>query len=423
MIIQLDVFNFKAHRAVRIPLSNYQLLVGPNGSGKSTVFDAILFVHNALVNGLESALGATGAESLQELTHCGHGGPVGFSFAFQRENWPILRYTTTYRQDESEGVVMDSEAVTLLRTGSDVNVPGTVPGTQLGFDLFRDTEEGGQVDMLRKHATVRTPNWQRILYKTSTGADTYLRVGTQQFESDAYQVQTQLSGPKQFTLKYTPPTAGFEFANWIKQTLMTAPSRIQLDITAIRQSGALGKSGQSLSDDGDNFTNVVHQFRNSDAFGFARWLEHVREYFSEIREIVTEARPVDKRQVVYIRTIDNTKIPQYLLSDGTLRFLALTLLAHRQSTPKLLLIEEPENGLHPSAIEGVLSPFKEIDPERQVIFASHSPVVLANFKLRDVIVFKKANFGTELVRGDTHPVLEKWVGDIDESELLAAGIF
>jgi len=88
-----------------------------------------------------------------------------------------------------------------------------------------------------------------------------------------------------------------------------------------------------------------------------------------------------------------------------------------------LLIEEPENGLHPSAIEGVLQPFKTTDPNQQVIFASHSPIVLANFKLDDVLVFRKRSSGTELVRGKDHPQLQEWVGDIDPTTLLAAGIF
>ncbi|MBU1637161.1 AAA family ATPase, partial [bacterium] len=372
MITQLDILNFKAHRAVRIPLSNYQLFVGPNGTGKSTAFDAILFVHNALNESIEYALDKTNAESLIELTHCGRGDSIGFSFALQKEGWPALRYTTLFRQDPIEGVVVDAESVAALVQGKDISIPGATPDTQLSFELFERTDEFEELRHLKSHATRNSEAWKRIVYRTTTGADTYKRIYDDASAQDSYAIQTNLAGPKQFTLKFLPFSPGFEYANWIKEYLLKAPSRIQLDIESIRLSGAPGKSGSSLSDNGDNFANVVATFESTSKDSYRNWIRHINEYFPEISGIQVEVKPEDKRRVFYVVTREGTKVPHYLLSDGTLRFMALTLLAYHENGSRFLMIEEPENGLHPTAIEGVLEPFKSVDPKQQVAFASHS---------------------------------------------------
>jgi predicted ATPase len=220
-----------------------------------------------------------------------------------------------------------------------------------------------------------------------------------------------------------PDEKGYEYSNWIKEYLLNAPLRIQLDIESVKTSGSPEKSSELLSESGDNFANVALQFQRNNPDGFGQWVEHIHEFLPEFSGVETLIKPENQRRLVRIITGDGARIPQYLLSDGTLRFMVLTLLAFQPTAPRIMLIEEPENGLHPSAIEGVIDPLKTADPDQQVIFASHSPIVLANFKLKDVLVFRKTEFGTELVRGKDHPVLEDWVGDLDTSSLLASGIF
>lgn len=424
MIIQLDIFNFKALRAVRLPLREYQLLVGPNGSGKSSVFDAVLLVRDSLRGeGPEQTIRATGAETLNELTHCAEGGVIGLSFVLKRESWPYLRYTLVIGHEESRGVIVEAEALTRLTDGEDYQITDGREEESVNFDLFRHTDAAVQVEKLRKHASRKTKNWQRILYKTATGADNFGRLALDASGKKFWSVQTLLSGKKQLTLKYAPSEKGMEYANWVKETLLTVPMRVQLDIAAVRESGSPEKTGKELSANGDNFANAVYQFEKEKPEDFALWVRHLNRFFKEIHKVQIHIRPENQRRTVFAVSSTGVKVPQYLLSDGTLRFMALTLLAYYRMGPRLLLIEEPENGLHPSAVEGVLKPFRVMNPEQQVIFASHSPVVLANFDLDDVLVFRKTDFGTELVYAKDHPKIATWTSEIDKGSLLAAGIF
>ena len=76
------------------------------------------------------------------------------------------------------------------------------------------------------------------------------------------------------------------------------------------------------------------------------------------------------------------------LSDGTLRFMALaTLLVQPESLrPSVILVDEPELGLHPYAIALLASLVKQAAVKSRVILATQSPILLDHFGPEDVLV-------------------------------------
>jgi predicted ATPase len=86
------------------------------------------------------------------------------------------------------------------------------------------------------------------------------------------------------------------------------------------------------------------------------------------------------------------------------------------------LIEEPENGIHPRAVESVFQSLSSVYGA-QILLATHSPVVLATAKPKDVLCFAKTAAGiTDIVRGDEHPSLRNWQQETNLGELFAAGV-
>ena len=98
----------------------------------------------------------------------------------------------------------------------------------------------------------------------------------------------------------------------------------------------------------------------------------------------------EKRELLTLHVTDGGKTPHpaRALSDGTLRFLALTVLELDPETKGLLCLEEPENGIHPERIPAMLSLLQDIavdtsaaigtdNPLRQVIINTHSPAIVA----------------------------------------------
>jgi predicted ATPase len=82
------------------------------------------------------------------------------------------------------------------------------------------------------------------------------------------------------------------------------------------------------------------------------------------------------------------KVPAWLVSDGTLRLLALTIPAYLHELEGTFLIEEPENGIHPRAIETVLQYLSSVD-RSQVLVGTHGPVALNILEPKELLGFVK----------------------------------
>lgn len=106
------------------------------------------------------------------------------------------------------------------------------------------------------------------------------------------------------------------------------------------------------------------------------------------------------------------------LSDGTLRALALiTALAQPASTlPAFICIDEPELGLHPTAIELVASLARSVSSKAQVVLSTQSPALLDEFDPEDVVIVERAGHESRFRRLDAQ-ALSEWLDEYSLSEL------
>jgi predicted ATPase len=105
-------------------------------------------------------------------------------------------------------------------------------------------------------------------------------------------------------------------------------------------------------------------------------------------------------------------------SDGTLRFIALATLFLQPDAfcPSVILVDEPELGLHPYAITILASLIKQAALKTQVIISTQSPFLLDHFQPEDVLVADRIEGGTQLTRLVSSN-LEKWLKDYSLGQL------
>jgi predicted ATPase len=175
--------------------------------------------------------------------------------------------------------------------------------------------------------------------------------------------------------------------------------------------------------DGSNLPWVVQELMKAKhRERFRRWLEHVRTALPELHGARTIERPEDRHRYLVLEFENGLEVPSWGVSDGTLRLLALSLIAFIPQTERVYLIEEPENGIHPRAVETVYQALSSVR-DGQVLLASHSPIVLGLAKPRDLLCFAKDEAGaSDVVRGDEHPRLREWQGELDLGTLFAGGV-
>ena len=108
----------------------------------------------------------------------------------------------------------------------------------------------------------------------------------------------------------------------------------------------------------------------------------------------------------------------HLTSDGSLRFFALTTLLNLppEMLPDVLLLDEPELGLHPAAIGLIGDMIKSLSTERQVIVATQSPLLVDAFDIGEIAVLELRDGRTE-VRRPSESDYQHWLDEYTTGEL------
>ena len=198
---------------------------------------------------------------------------------------------------------------------------------------------------------------------------------------------------------------------------------------------------------------VVHQFNDTSDSSFARriadindnrffrrdaanlpaylyWLQRKHPVeFRHIEEHIQLVAPFFERFVLEPSKDNERKInlewrhkgsdayfDAWSLSDGTLRFICLATLLLQPSPPALILLDEPELGLHPFAIRILAEMLEAASEKSQVILATQSVTLLDNFAPQDVIVAENDGLKTTFNRLDEEK-LKVWLEEFSLGEL------
>jgi predicted ATPase len=109
------------------------------------------------------------------------------------------------------------------------------------------------------------------------------------------------------------------------------------------------------------------------------------------------------------------------LSDGTLRFMALAVLLLQPTPPSMVILDEPELGLHPVAIELLASLLSEAAGQGQVLASTQSPSLINHFEPEDVVVVDRVNGASRFHRLEKGPLTE-WLKDYTLGELVQKNV-
>ena len=112
----------------------------------------------------------------------------------------------------------------------------------------------------------------------------------------------------------------------------------------------------------------------------------------------------------------DTYFNAYQLSDGTLRFICLATLLLQPNLPKTIIIDEPELGLHPVAINKLAALIKKVSVEAQMIISTQSVGLVDNFEPKDIIVVDRKDNATVFSRLQDED-LAGWLEDYSLGEI------
>ncbi len=429
MITRVETLNFRSLRWIEQDVSPFQVLVGPNASGKSAFLDVVNFLgdllrvgpYKAIVGDVRSNIPSRAADP-SHLCWMRQGARFELAIElkipeeraaklpdarYQRARYEVAIHTGI------DGGEAGLSAETLWLAPS--RAPGNGDPKSQQRVLFPEHREPPLTIVSEPNR--RTPTgWRKVVNKIEESGNDYFLA-----ETSGWNNPFRL-GPAKSSLANLPEDESrFPVATWVKKVLMEGVERVALNAEAMRTPSPPG-APRRFRPDGSNLPWVIEGLRSRSPERFDRWVEHVRTALPDLRSLGTVERPEDRNRYLIIEYESGLKAPSWVVSDGTLRLLALTLLAYLPDTDGVYLIEEPENGIHPRAVETVYRSLSSVY-EAQILCASHSPVVLGLARPDDLLCFAKTRFGaTDIVRGREHPKLRAWKGTLDLGTLFAAGV-
>ena len=172
-----------------------------------------------------------------------------------------------------------------------------------------------------------------------------------------------------------------------------------------------------MRSDGGNLPALLYRLEHEDVRRYELICRHIRRVLPGFDRFEIEER-YGKVALRWRSRHADKSYGAHLTSDGSLRFFALVTLLNLpvEMLPSVVLLDEPELGLHPKAIALIGDMIRALAGRRQVIAATQSPLLVDAFELHEVFVLELQDGRTELHTPDADQ-LKKWLDEFSVGEL------
>ena len=351
MITRLEIRNFKSLRHVALDLGGMNLFVGANASGKSNFFDA-LRVLQGIGNGftVSEILDGKPKSATSEVWEGIRGGSAKACFeGAEKEDW-----------------------FSIAVNGS--------PNPMLGFQFFD-----------WRYAVRLAPALGWVASEAlEIGGKTLYRTDPKRSSGSIHTVTLSTGNPGR------PPKHSFErsrpvlpqFVKLRDSNLLRASEAAEIcteladmqrmdPAPAVLRGYSQAHRIERMGERGENFAALVKTL-SEDPEAKAAYLGWLRELRPEELDDVATLSGAVGEPLFMLREADR-EFPAPVLSDGTLRFAALVAAFFQPDMPRIMTIEEIENGIHASRARSLVELLRSraADDKTQVLATTHSPTVLA----------------------------------------------
>jgi predicted ATPase len=203
--------------------------------------------------------------------------------------------------------------------------------------------------------------------------------------SDRHRYDQALTEP--FSYAFAGPARGATLVRW-------DPDAIRRPCDLIPEAVAL-----TVDERGTGLPAVYEATLSRDRSAFDGIESELRRHFPTVKGIWLPTT-ADSKKALGVTLTNGARVQASEMSEGLLYWLAFAILPHIDPTA-ILLVEEPENGLHPSRIADVMKVLRAVSTRMQVILATHSPLVINELAPEEVtILTRDPATGTRATRID-----------------------
>ncbi|MGW0757775.1 AAA family ATPase [Streptomyces sp. NPDC002814] len=389
----LRIKRFKSLYNVNLEFSKFRVLTGPNGSGKSNLVDAIGFLGEAYRFGTDYAVGRSGGiDSIAYRAR--RRTTIGVQFVVKASlnlsELPTYRNSMRVKRMNLPKITFDIEHSFTIKpasgsSASDYAVTQEVftVHTDIGGELLEVLWLASGEGVDRPPRMIEGGNLSDELQEVFRVTLGYIwRERERGAQEELFSIPGSQSGVGLDSIA-TPIPIFREF-----RQRMSFIQAYRLNPTACRKPGALTPNA-SLDSDGGNLPAVVARTALRQPAVWQQVMSGMRHIMSGLEEITTEPSPDSGGLVLKFHESGGGR-PWFAreVSDGTIQALALLIALHDRRRP-IVLIEEPENAIHPWVLRRFLEECREVG-DRQVVLTTHSPILLKLLRPEEVVLLWRA---------------------------------
>lgn len=383
MIHRVRIENYKALRDVTVELTSVHVLIGPNDSGKTSILEAVAALCRSVDYPLSQAF--TGSWEGPQLVWR------------SQMDLPVI---ITGTADSEQGAFEYHLAVRFSRSRREVVIDE---------EMFRFSTDEQQYSFTNKGSSISTVFG--LIHRNQSASDALIPM--QRLVHNAYHVADVYRWDARLLALPVAPDS--------KRRFRMEPSGFGLALTL----------DDILGFDRDRFIALENRFRS--IFPQIRSIKLVPEQAFRAAVDQPEQIPLLDRaegKGLYFEFVEGGHlVPASQVSDGMLLVLAYLTVLHLPEPPRVMLVEEPENGIHPKRLKDVLGILRELVAEQshtQIILTTHSPYVVDLFNPEEVTLCRRSADGSIAVRrlSESEVVLEQrdlftlgeiWTAEGDEA--------
>ena len=171
-----------------------------------------------------------------------------------------------------------------------------------------------------------------------------------------------------------------------------------------------------LRDNGSNLAAYLYRLQQTDEKGFKLIEGVVRSIAPYFKCFKLRPNPINPNKISLEWEEKDTDmyLNGYSFSDGTIRFIALATLLLQTNTPKVIIIDEPELGLHPAAINKFAEMIKKASFNSQIILSTQSTNLVNCFEPKNIVVVDRED-GQSVFKRLSNEELSIWLNEYEYS--------
>jgi predicted ATPase len=404
MLTRLRVAGFKNLVDIDVRFGPFTCIAGTNGVGKSNLFDAIRFLSNLATHPLREAAMMVRDE--------------------QSKSGDLRSLFTRTGDEYADTLTLEAEMIIPRKGEDDLGQPAEAKITFLHYKLELAYEEETTLSTISRlvirHESLEYINLGEAKKRLGFPHDDEWRKSVITGRRTVDFISTELQD-KGLVIKRHQEGSGHPqpyAANKLMRTVLSSVNAaeaataalakqemqswqlLQLEPTALRKPDSFDTTAQ-LGPDGAHLPATLYRLARLRGDGvYARVGNRLADLNEDVQRVRVERD--DKRDLLILEVTDRvgTRHPARALSDGSLRFLALTVIEEDDQIGGVLCLEEPENGIHPARIPAMLDLLQDIvtdtnEPQeegtrlRQVIINTHSPAVVNSLPIGTLVVAKR----------------------------------